>query len=84
MKEKLAKLTELLLDTGKRNNLINFRDNKSNTLEIVFPDFNSVFKKADGNVVLEVFDPQISQDVKENLKKCLPTKSDTSINIPKN
>ena len=65
MKEKLAKLTELLLDTGKRNNLINFRDNKSNTLEIVFPDFNSVFKKADGNVVLEVFDPQMSQDVKE-------------------
>ncbi|MDE7348761.1 MAG: DUF4011 domain-containing protein [Clostridia bacterium] len=62
MKEKLAKLTELLLDTGKRNNLINFRDNKSNTLEVVYPDFGTLFHKADGNVVFEVFDPQIDVD----------------------
>ena len=62
MKEKLAKLTEMLLDTGKRNNLINFRDNKSNTLEVVYPDFNTLFHKADGNVVFEVFDPQIDVD----------------------
>ncbi|MDE7208538.1 MAG: DUF4011 domain-containing protein, partial [Clostridia bacterium] len=62
MKEKLAKLTELLLDTGKRNNLINFRDNKSNTLEVVCPDFDTLFHKADGNAVFEVFDPQIDVD----------------------
>ena len=62
MKEKLAKLTELLLDTGKRNNLINFRDNKSNTLEVVYPDFDTLFHKADGNAVFEVFDPQIDVD----------------------
>ena len=62
MKEKLAKLTEMLLDTGKRNNLINFRDNKSNTLEVVYPDFITLFHKADGNVVFEVFDPQIDVD----------------------
>ena len=62
MKEKLAKLREMLLDTGKRNNLINFRDNKSNTLEVVYPDFNTLFHKADGNVVFEVFDPQIDVD----------------------
>lgn len=62
MKEKLAKLNELLLDTGKRNNLINFKDNKSNTLEVVYPDFNTLFHKADGNVVFEVFDPQIDVD----------------------
>ncbi|MDE5755612.1 MAG: DUF4011 domain-containing protein, partial [Clostridia bacterium] len=62
MKDKLAKLTEMLLDTGKRNNLINFKDNKSNTLEVVYPDFNALFHKADGNVVFEVFDPQIDVD----------------------
>ncbi len=62
MKEKLAKLNELLLDTGKRNNLINFRDNKSNTLEVVYPDFDTLFHKADGNVVFEVYDPQIDVD----------------------
>ena len=62
MKEKLAKLNELLLDTGKRNNLINFKDNKSNTLEVVLPDFNTLFNKAEGNVVFEVFDPQIEAD----------------------
>ncbi|MDE6276279.1 MAG: DUF4011 domain-containing protein, partial [Clostridia bacterium] len=56
------KLNELLLDTGKRNNLINFRDNKSNTLEVVYPDFDALFHKADGNVVFEVFDPQIDVD----------------------
>ena len=62
MKEKLAKLNELLLDTGKRNNLINFRDNKSNTLEVVYPDFDTLFHKADGNVIFEVYDPQIDVD----------------------
>lgn len=66
MKDKLEKLTELLLDTGKRNNLINFRDNKSNTLEVVSPDFDTLFKKASASVNFEVFDPQLDADDDED------------------
>lgn len=62
MKEKLAKLAELLLDTGKRNNLINFKDNKSNTAEIVAPSFEGVTKKLSGNYVFEVYDPKLDTE----------------------
>lgn len=53
---------ELLLDTGKRNNLINFRDGKSTTAEIVFPDSNAMFERAESGKTFEVFDPQIIED----------------------
>ncbi len=59
MKEKLAKLAELLLDTGKRNNLINFKDNKTNTVEIVAPSFDAVVKKLANAYVFEAFDPKL-------------------------
>lgn len=54
---KLDKWAELLLDTGKRNNLINFKDSKSSSVEIVAPDFYTVFKKATSSSTFEVFDP---------------------------
>lgn len=54
---KLDKWAELLLDTGKRNNLINFKDSRSSSVEIVAPDFYTVFKKATSSVAFEVFDP---------------------------
>ena len=37
--EKLNKWAELLLDTGKRNNLIHFKDTKMGSVEILSPDF---------------------------------------------
>ena len=32
--KKLDKWADLLLDTGKRNNLINFKDTKASTMEV--------------------------------------------------
>ena len=46
-KEKLNKWAELLLDTGKRNNLINFKDTKSGTAEILLPALQSCIKQVD-------------------------------------
>ncbi len=59
---KLDKWAELLLDTGKRNNLINFKDSKSNSVEVVAPDFYTVFQKAEHAAVFEVFDPKLENE----------------------
>ena len=59
---KLDKWAELLLDTGKRNNLINFKDSKSNSVEVVVPDFYTVFQKAEHAAVFEVFDPKLEKE----------------------
>ena len=60
--ERLSKWADLLLDTGKRNNLINFKDSKQGTIEIVAPDFNILFEKAEHSAVFEVYDPRIDSD----------------------
>ena len=61
-KEKLNKWAELLLDTGKGNNLINFKDTKSGTAEIVAPDFAAVFARAEHAASFEVYDPKIEDE----------------------
>lgn len=58
-KEKLSQWAKLLLDTGKRNNLINFKDKKLGTVEIIVPDFEILFSKVENNYSFEVFDPKI-------------------------
>lgn len=45
-----------LLDLGKKNSLINFRDTKSSTLEIVYPNFDIAFKKIAVSSSVQVFD----------------------------
>lgn len=60
--EKLEKWAELLLDTGKRNNLINFKDSKSNSVDVVAPDFYTVFQKSEHAAVFEVFDPKLENE----------------------
>lgn len=55
--DKLNKWADLLLDTGKRNNLINFKDTKMGTVEVVSPDFGTLFYKAEHSASLEVYDP---------------------------
>ena len=62
---KLEKWAQLLLDVGKRNALINFKDTKSSTLEIVSPSPAAVFKKAETSSILEVFDPKIPMSDEE-------------------
>ena len=60
--KKLDKWAEQLLDTGKRNNLINFKDTRTSTLEVLFPAANVLFEKIDGSASFEVFDPQIIEN----------------------
>ena len=44
-RKKLDRWAEKLLDTGKRNNLINFKDTKTSTAEIIYPECETVFSK---------------------------------------
>ena len=60
--KKLDRWAEQLLDTGKRNNLINFRDTKTSTAEVLFPDAETVFSKCSVGHVFEVFDPKIPDE----------------------
>ena len=62
---KLDKWADLLLDTGKRNNLINFKDSKMGTVEIVSPDFVSLFSKAEHFATFEVYDPKLDDEEDE-------------------
>ena len=60
--KKLDKWAELLLDTGKRNNLINFKDTKASTVEVLLPSSEVLFEKIDGTTLFEVFDPKIIEE----------------------
>lgn len=63
--EKLNKWAELLLDTGKRNNLIHFKDAKTSTVEILAPDFVTLFNRAEHSAVFEVYDPKLEDEEEE-------------------
>ena len=65
--DKLNRWADLLLDTGKRNNLVNFRDTKNKTVEILSPDYSTLFNKLEHSTVFEVFDPKIKEDDKHPL-----------------
>ena len=60
--KKLDKWADLLLDTGKRNNLINFKDTRASTVEVLLPPSDMLFEKVDGTTSFEVFDPQIIEE----------------------
>ena len=60
--KKLDKWADLLLDTGKRNNLINFKDTKFSTAEVLFPSADELFEKVSGDASFEVFDPKIIEE----------------------
>lgn len=61
----LNKWSELLLDTGKRNNLINFRSTKMGTVEIIAPDFSTLFHQTEHSSGFEVYDPRL-EDFEED------------------
>lgn len=48
-----------LLDTGKRNNLISFKDSKASSAEVVCPDCFSLFSKCSVGNTFSVYDPKI-------------------------
>lgn len=60
--EKLSKWADLLLDTGKRNNLINFKDSKMGTAEIISPDFATFFSLVEHSSNFEVYDPKLEDE----------------------
>ena len=66
--QKLDRWAAKLLDTGKRNNLVNFKDSKLSSAEVVIPDPESVFSKCSVGHVFEIFDPKI-QDNDEDAEK---------------
>lgn len=59
---KLSKWADLLLDTGKRNNLINFRDSKMGTAEVISPDFATFFSYVEHLPKFEVYDPKLEDE----------------------
>lgn len=84
--KKLDRWADLLLDTGKRNNLINFKDTRASTAEVLFPSSDALFEKVDGATSFEVFDPKIIEEdddieasaVPEQLRIESPEDTDTS------
>lgn len=60
--KKLESWANKLLDVGKRNNLVNFKDSKSMTVEIVYPDVETIFAKAESSASFEIYDPKLSED----------------------
>lgn len=54
--KKLEKWANLLLDTGKRNNLINFKDTKASNVEAVLPTAEEIFEKVESSASFEVYD----------------------------
>lgn len=60
--QKLNELAELLLDTGKRNNLVNFKGTKLGTVELVSPEFETLCAYADKGAKIKVYDPKLSTD----------------------
>lgn len=60
--DKLNKWADLLLDTGKRNNLVNFKDTKMSTVEILSPDLVTLFSRVANSASFEVYDPKLKNE----------------------
>lgn len=69
--DKLNKWANLLLDTGKRNNLINFKDAKLGTVEVVSPDFDTLFSKAEHMGSFEVYDPKLDDEEDDEISNAV-------------
>ena len=61
-KQKLGKWADLLLDTGKRNNLINFHKTRALFADIVYPDFKTLFNKISQDTSFEIVDPYVNSN----------------------
>ena len=80
--KKLEQWSKLLLDTGKRNYLISFKDTKASTVEIVVPSTQELFEKAESSAVFEVFDPKIKDDEDEDYRDHSTDEDDESDKKP--
>lgn len=67
-KRKLDRLAESLLDVGKRNNLVNFRDLKVATGELVFPDPEAIFDRCQDNGSFDVVTPLSERTITRGIR----------------
>lgn len=74
--KKLDKYAELLLDTGKRNPLINFKNSKSSSVEVVCPSVERLFNDIREEGCFEVFDTKTSYDSDEYMQEALSEMND--------
>lgn len=63
---KLDQWAELLLDTGKRNPLIHFKDTKISTAQVLIPDAGRLFDKIDHGISFEVCIPVKDEETAED------------------
>ena len=66
---KLERWADLLLDTGKRNNLINFRIAKNTTAEVVYPNNETIFAKCSMGQIFEVWNKGKKEEDKDLSKE---------------
>ncbi|WP_022755888.1 DUF4011 domain-containing protein [Butyrivibrio fibrisolvens] len=74
--KKLERWAQQLLDTGKRNNMINFKTTKASTAEVVYPDGEAFFEKCLSTSSFEIFDPKIADN--EDDEEAVSTASSSS------
>ena len=79
--KKLNKWADLLLDTGKRNNLINFKDTRASTVEVLLPSSDVLFEKVDGTTSFEVFDPKIVEEDDDTEESYAPEQKNILVNM---
>ena len=61
-RKKLNDLASQLLDTGKRNPLINLNPKSATLIEVLVPTSDMLFKKIEGTTKFEAYDPKILDD----------------------
>lgn len=74
--KKLDKYAELFLDTGKRTPLINFKNSKSSSVEVVWPPVERLFNDIRDVGCFEVFDTKTSYDFDEYMQEALSEMND--------
>ncbi len=70
--ETLNRWASLLFDTGKRNNLVNFRTSKLATVELVAPEISKIFSQAEHAAEFIVYDTKLEDDTDELLLNASP------------
>ena len=78
---KLDKWANLLLDTGKKNNLINFRDTKTSTVDIVSPGVDEIIKRNNAHKHFKLVDAEKIDVTKSEVRESLWRRSDSKNQI---
>ncbi len=75
--KKLESWCSKLLDIGKRNNLINFKDSKSMTVDLAYPGIESIFEKTESSYEFEVYDPKMKDEDENTSEEAFSSESET-------